>query len=155
MSNTTRQLASSCCHAPSPVCECVIVFGVSYELLAATLCACKMSCLFCNTLQHTATHCSILQHSVTLASYCNTLQHTATHYNTLQHTATHCNTLQLGTSRHADAQSESQSESQRPWCLCEPPHLAAFVIGIISYTQSTGWRRLIGSLIFIGDFPQK
>ena len=24
--------------------------------------------------------------------YCNTLQHTATHCNTLQHTATHCNT---------------------------------------------------------------
>jgi len=26
--------------------------------------------------------------------YCDTLQHTATHCNTLQHTATHCNTLQ-------------------------------------------------------------
>ena len=32
-------------------------------------------------LQHTETHCSILQH--------NALQHTATHCNTLQHTATH------------------------------------------------------------------
>ena len=38
--------------------------------------------LYCNTLQHTATHC-------------NTLQHTATHCNTLQHTATHCSALQL------------------------------------------------------------
>ena len=54
----------------------------------------------CNTLQHTATHCSTL----------NTLQHTAKycickwlterglgvaqHCNTLQHTATYCNTLQ-------------------------------------------------------------
>ena len=68
--------------------------------------------------QHTATHCSTLQHSDVL---CNTLQCTATQYNTpctvicaccgnahlttlqltashcnsLQHTATHCNTLQL------------------------------------------------------------
>ena len=38
----------------------------------------------CNTLQHTATHCSILQHTV---AYCNTLQHTATHCSILQHTA--------------------------------------------------------------------
>ena len=29
--------------------------------------------VFCNTLQHTATHCNILQH---IATYCNTLQHT-------------------------------------------------------------------------------
>ena len=60
----------------------------------------------CNTLQHTATHGSTLQHT------CNTLHHTAIteavscvynvttchfsytaiHGNTLQHTATHCNT---------------------------------------------------------------
>jgi len=38
----------------------------------------ETSATYCNTLQHTATHC--------------TLQHTATHCNTLQHTATHCNT---------------------------------------------------------------
>ena len=76
---------------------------------------------FCNTLQHTATHCntfenvcSTLQHTATTslqhtATHCNTLQHTTTrqrmsaahcnmlqqHFcNTLQHTATHCNTLQ-------------------------------------------------------------
>ena len=38
---------------------------------------CIRHIVYCNTLQHTATHC-------------NTLQHTATHCNTLQHTATHC-----------------------------------------------------------------
>ena len=42
----------------------------------------------CNTLQHTATQCTTMQHS----AHCNTLQHTATHCNTLQHTATHCST---------------------------------------------------------------
>jgi len=40
--------------------------------------------VFCNTLQHTATHC-------------NTLQYTATHCSTLQHTATHCNILHYQT----------------------------------------------------------
>jgi len=64
-------------------------------------------------MQHTATHCSTLQHTAIHkkltneidATHCNTLQHTATHCNTqetdkrdwcntLQHTATHCNTLQ-------------------------------------------------------------
>ena len=53
-----------------------------------------------NTLQHTATHCSILQHTAThcntlqhIVIHCSTLQHTAAHCNTLQHTATYCNTL--------------------------------------------------------------
>jgi len=72
--------------------------------------ACCMPLKSCNTLQHTTTHCSILQqlHSACLsrpATHCNTLQHTATHSITLcnkcmlhaleelQHTATHhCNT---------------------------------------------------------------
>ena len=54
-------------------------------------------------LQHTATYCNILQHTVSrgvekaqqhTATYCNTLQHTATHCNTRQHTAIHCNTRQ-------------------------------------------------------------
>ena len=74
----------------------------------------------CNTrksLQHTATHRSILQHTATMGTRCNngasrgdsmwlrtrqaincntrkSLQHTATHCSILQHTATHCNTLQ-------------------------------------------------------------
>ena len=59
----------------------------------------KVTATHCNTLQHTATHCtthcSTLQHTET---HCNTLQHTAqhtaAHCNTLQHTATHCDTLQ-------------------------------------------------------------
>ena len=80
----------------------------------------RMHSLYCNTLQHTATHCNTLQHTATHCNtlcgnaermhslYCNTLQHTATHCNTLcgnaermhslycntlQHTATHCNIL--------------------------------------------------------------
>ena len=68
----------------------------------------------CDTLQHTATTCSLclflcVYHCFCVAStcrfetgaeqlssarHCNTLQHAATHCNTLQHTATHCNTLQ-------------------------------------------------------------
>jgi len=54
-------------------------------------------------LQHTATHCNMLQHThyqmasspcastptrLKMCWHCNTLQHTATHCNTLQHTAT-------------------------------------------------------------------
>ena len=62
----------------------------------------QRSATFCNTLQHTATHCNILHMHWTesvwynmlyTATHCNTLQHTATHCNTLQLTATHCNTL--------------------------------------------------------------
>ena len=58
-----------------------------------------------DTRQRIATHCNILQHTIT---YCNTLHHSerdlkmrlalkrhaATHCNTLQYTATHCSTLQ-------------------------------------------------------------
>ena len=55
----------------------------------------------CSTLQHTAIHCNILQH--THAMHCNTLQHTATHCNTLQHTATHCNTLRHTHATHRNA----------------------------------------------------
>jgi len=71
---------------------------------------------------------SLFRHKVSLhifVSLSNALQHTATHCNTLQHTATHCNTL------------------QHTAYLCLALYLA------------TGWRRLIGSLIFIGHFPQK
>jgi len=77
-------------------------------------------------LQHTATCCNTLQHTVSHAAtnlavahpvsmivalpepHCNTLQHTATHCkhtstycNTLQHTAAHCSTLQH-TATHCD-----------------------------------------------------
>ena len=71
---------------------------------------------FCNTLQHSATHCSartgsylvmccnalqrpaaqdVVEHAVQHAARnCKTLKYVATHCNTLQHTATHCKTLQ-------------------------------------------------------------
>jgi len=44
----------------------------------------------CRARHHAATHFNTLQQSI---AHCNTLQHTATHCNTLQHTATHCNTI--------------------------------------------------------------
>ena len=74
-----------------------------------------------NTLQHTATHCNILQHILWIfilwvqassgsfqlwhivahcsilqhtTAHCSTLQHTAAHYSTQQHTAAHSSTLQ-------------------------------------------------------------
>ena len=84
-----------------------------------------------STLQNTATHCNLLQHTATslalpahgqrerniliiivakrqlnpkyhTATHCNTLQHTATHCNTLHHTVTHCNTA-----RHTHIDDES------------------------------------------------
>jgi len=51
-------------------------------------------CERCNTLQHTATQCSMLQRTIDMArdpaTHCHALQHTATHCNTLQHTAIYC-----------------------------------------------------------------
>jgi len=47
----------------------------------------------CDTLQHTVTHSNTLQHD-SLLVLSSLLQHTATHCNILQHTATHCNILQ-------------------------------------------------------------
>jgi len=92
------------------------------------------------TLQHTATHCNTLQHTVCArhvcilgprrtATRCNTLQHTAytaTQWNTLkhtvcarhvsvsgpQHTATHCNTLQH-TATHCNTVKHTKTR-----CLC-------------------------------------
>jgi len=46
---------------------------------------------YCNTLQHTATHCSkSTENECVCASYLTV----SIHCNTLQHTTTHCNTLQ-------------------------------------------------------------
>jgi len=40
---------------------------------------------YCNTLQHTATHCNALLTKVVQVMYCNTLQRAATRYNALHH----------------------------------------------------------------------
>ena len=55
-------------------------------------------------LQHTSTHCNILQRTLQThckhnATHCYTLQHAITHHNTLQHSATRCNTLQHAATR--------------------------------------------------------
>ena len=47
-----------------------------------------------NTLQHAATRCNSLQHTMHIESCDCTLQHVVTHCNTLQHTAARCHTLQ-------------------------------------------------------------
>jgi len=51
--------------------------------------------LSCNTLQHTATHCSICALRLILprAALCNTRHYSTTHCNMLQHAATPCSTL--------------------------------------------------------------
>ena len=112
----------------------------------------------CNTLQHTATHCNTLQHT---AAYSNTLQHTATHCNTLQHTATHCNTLQHAIHAHRaqtwaqDLHPTAQHRAQHP---CKHPPVRIFKKYAhyqIYCVSSTGRRRIVGCLIFVGHFPQK
>jgi len=45
-------------------------------------------------LQHTATHCNILQHTKHTATHCSTGRHTATRHTMLHHTAPRCTTLQ-------------------------------------------------------------
>jgi len=88
----------------------------------------KLGKIRCMTHQQpTATHCSTLQHTATC---CNT------HCNTLQHTATHCNTLPKKQTRN----------------LFLPTPKSAHKIWQSTHIE---WRRLIGSLIFIGHFPQK
>jgi len=75
----------------------------------------------CNTLQHAATHCTLLCNSLQLTllpaairgwntctlgvSNCKSLQLTATHCNTLQHTATRCIPLQITASTASDCNS--------------------------------------------------
>jgi len=50
-----------------------------------------------HTLQHTATNCNTLQHTLIDVTWWwpGNMTHTATHCNTLLHTATHCNTISL------------------------------------------------------------
>jgi len=61
--------------------------------------------LYCNTLQHNATHC-------------NTLQHTATHYNALQHAATRCKLQHISTI-HVWGMSERYDTTH--WNMCHNP----------------------------------
>jgi len=57
----------------------------------------------CSTLQHTTTHCNLLQQKISrlgqpsawIATPCCTLQRIAAHCGTLQRTATHCNTMEI------------------------------------------------------------
>jgi len=70
--------------------------------------------MYCHTLQHTATHCNILdtlrQMTVYTTRY-NTLQHATTRYNTLQHAATRCNTL-----RHAAIRCNTMQHAATYFC---------------------------------------
>jgi len=90
--------------------------------------------------QYTATHCNTLQH----AAHSNTPRHSLAHGNTLQHTSTHIHTLQHDQKKPTGRNpSECQSEDKANKKRC------------IEVLHCTGWRRLVGSLIFIGHFPQK
>jgi len=75
--------------------------------------------LQCNTLQHTATHCSAPQHN---ATQCNTMQHNATHCNTMQRTATQCNALQH-TDKHCNT-SAATFRSPSPFSLSHASNTA-------------------------------
>jgi len=82
--------------------------------------------------QHTATHCNTLQHTNSESS--NTPQHTATHCKGLLYTVT------PGTYRV---------------CLKRPMYTNMSAEQMPGAIGSTGWRRLIGSLIFIGIFRKR
>ena len=67
-------------------------------------------------MQHSATHCNTLEHTITH----NTLQHTATHCNTLQLTAAHCNTLQHESYHDGDYYVEVLKTSTHMATHCSP-----------------------------------
>ena len=118
----------------------------------------------CNTLQHTATHTRthttthVFRASTNILksqTHCNTLQHTATHCNTLQHTATHCNTLQH-TATHTTTHTITHTTTHTTTHALRALHSQKPALQVTSpASYRTGWRRLIGSLIFMGHFPQK
>jgi len=112
----------------------------------------------CNALQHTATHCNALQHTIVPSTHCNALQHTATHCNTLQHIATHCNILQhIATHHRAFNTLQHISSHERDFADNQKRRTEGDKNTTIFGCQQsrTGWQRLAGCLIFIGDFPQK
>ena len=66
------------------------------EIFAATRqgsSECNSNAKQCNTMQHNATHCTMLHHTTILIWGALQVQHSATLCNTLQNAATHCTTL--------------------------------------------------------------
>ena len=134
----------------------------------------------CNTLQHTATHCNTLQHT---ATHYSTLQHTATHCSTLQHTATHKNRravvcvymsathynslylqqvacVYMSATRCNTLQHTATCCAHTAVCCCVLLCVADKYINKLHRHSEwewgcTGLQEFIGSLIFIGHFPQK
>jgi len=86
------QCVAVCCS----VLQCVAVFIAHFTLGSNTYSGVFLTqdvATHCNTLQHTATHCSHCNTFIRMHTYvgmCLT-QYIVIHYNTLQHTATHCN----------------------------------------------------------------
>jgi len=105
-----------------------------------------------NSLLLAGTHCNTLQHTATQFRCCvknrPLLQHTTTHCYSLQLTATRCFTLQLNTGA-AWKTGLFAPASCRQGAAAWVPYL------YVKLQVATGRPTLIGSLIFIGDFPQK
>jgi len=80
------------------------VYGVCCRVLQCVVVCCSVlqcgavCCIYIFVVMERAKPTALF---VLLLLYCNTLQHTATHRNTLQHTATHCNTLNHNLQRYS------------------------------------------------------
>ena len=86
---------------------CAVADGVTADTTAAT------HCTYCDTLQHTAAQCNILQNKASCVARvcCNTLQHTAAHCDVTRHALHVCAVLCVQRHPHICVRA--------PVCVCE------------------------------------